>query len=85
MKQETQAQAQELTPKTATQILDDLDARRCSSAQAEAAAERRGILEEYRVEYEVRAKAIRQQVAEDDSDAAVYFRDLERIERALNM
>lgn len=77
--------AQQLTPRTAKQILQDLNAGKCSSAQAEAAAERRGILAEYRAEYKAYGEMIRKQIAEDNSDSAVYYRDLAKIEHALNM
>ena len=76
---------QQLTPKTAKQILDDLNAGKCTRAQAEAAAERRGILAEYRAEYKAYGEMIRKQIADDNSDLAVYYRDLDKIERALNM
>ncbi len=76
----------QLTPKTAKQILNDLHAGKVFiGTKPQLPQKRRGILEEYRAEYEASAKMTRKQVAEDNSEAAVYFRDLEKTERALNM
>jgi hypothetical protein len=68
---------QQLTPKTAKEIFNDMRVGKCSNAQAEAAAERRGILAEYKAEYRAYGEQVRKKYAasadgKDDADHASF-------------
>jgi len=77
---------QQLTPKTAKEIFNDMRVGKCSNAQAEAAANRRGILAEYKAEYKVYGEMVVQQA----KDAPKSYADLndesyDRVMKAMNM